>query len=97
MSQAGVDVSAFQSHILRSASMQAAIAAGEDVDLVLQRASVSLKVFKVFYQLPIGGQSEGGVESLDGAAASKLLLGLQQPVSAEPSDAADDPLCIEDG
>ena len=71
------DVAAFQPHILRSASMRAAIDAGEAVDAVLQRASVSLKVFKVYYDLPKGGESSGGVESLDGEAAARLLLDLQ--------------------
>ena len=51
--------------------------AGEAVDAVLQRASVSLKVFKVYYDLPKGGESSGGVESLDGEAAARLLLDLQ--------------------
>ena len=67
------------------------------MDVVLQRASVSLKVFKVFYQLPIGGQSEGGLESLDGAAASKLLLGLRRSVAPEQAAPTAAPLCIEDG
>ena len=84
MEKAGIDVSAFQPHILRSASMQAAIAAGDDVDVVLQRASVSLKVFKVYYDLPAGGASSGGVESLDGKAASDLLIGLRSE-SVEPT------------
>ena len=57
--------------------MRAAIDAGEAVDAVLQRASVSLKVFKVYYDLPKGGESSGGVESLDGEAAARLLLDLQ--------------------
>jgi hypothetical protein len=77
MLAAGIDVAAFQPHILRSASMRAAIDAGEAVDAVLQRASVSLKVFKVYYDLPKGGESSGGVESLDGEAAARLLLDLQ--------------------
>jgi hypothetical protein len=90
MKLAGIDVAAFQPHILRSASMRAAIDAGEDVDLVLQRASVSLKVFKVYYDLPKGGLSSGGVESLDGAAASNLLLGLR-PASSSVAEPRDDP------
>ena len=94
MVKAGIDVTAFQPHILRSASMQAAISAGEDVDAVLQRASVSLKVFKVYYDLPVGGSSSGGVESLDGSAAANLLVGLQKaaPASSEVSG----PLLLED-
>jgi hypothetical protein len=76
MLAAGIDVAAFQPHILRSATMRAAIDAGEAVDAVLQRASVSLKVFKVYY-LPKGGESSGGVESLDGEATARLLLDLQ--------------------
>ena len=87
MNAAGIDVSAFQPHILRSASMRAAIDAGEAVDAVLERASVSLKVFKVFYDLPKGGQSSGGIESLDGGAAARLLLDLQ-PQAADVDDAA---------
>eukprot|EP01043_Picozoa_sp_COSAG02_P006764 COSAG02_NODE_195_length_29750_cov_79.793329_26_plen_158_part_00 len=77
MLAAGIDVAAFQPHILRSASMRAAIDAGEAVDAVLQRASVSLKVFKVYYDLPKGGESSGGVESLDGEVVARLLLDLQ--------------------
>ena len=90
MKLAGIDVAAFQPHILRSASMRAAIDAGEAVDQVLQRASVSLKVFKVYYDLPKGGLSSGGVESLDGAAASNLLLGLR-PASSSVAEPRDDP------
>jgi hypothetical protein len=90
MNLAGIDVAAFQPHILRSASMRAAIDAGEAVDQVLQRASVSLKVFKVYYDLPKGGLSSGGVESLDGAAASNLLLGLR-PASSSVAEPRDDP------
>ena len=45
--------------------------------------------------MQFGGQSEGGLESLDGAAASKLLLGLQQPVPVQRRASAA-PLCLED-
>jgi hypothetical protein len=94
MEKAGIDVLAFQPHILRSASMRAAISAGDAVDAVLSRASVSLKVFKVYYDLPAGGASAGGVESLDGKAAANLLIGLQPQSEPEPDSA---PLLLEDG
>ena len=51
-----------------------------DIAMLLVRVkvhSVSLKVFKVYYDLPKGGESSGGVESLDGEAAARLLLDLQ--------------------
>ena len=94
MKAAGIDVSAFQPHILRSASMRAAIDAGEAVDQVLERASVSLKVFKVYYDLPKGGQSSGGIESLDGGAAARLLLDLQ-PSSSAVAPAVGQPLLCD--
>ena len=93
MKAAGIDVSAFQPHILRSASMRAAIDAGEAVDAVLERASVSLKVFKVFYDLPKGGQSSGGIESLDGGAAARLLLDLRPQATAGDTAAQPPLLC----
>ena len=50
----GIDVSKFQSHILRSASIAAARGhTDEALDSVLSRAAVSEKVFSSFYDLPI--------------------------------------------
>ena len=77
-----------------SRRMRAAISAGDAVDAVLSRASVSLKVFKIYYDLPAGGASAGGVESLDGKAAANLLIGLQPQSEPEPVSA---PLLLEDG
>ena len=75
LAKAGIDVNAFQSHILRSASMQSRIAAGEDIDNVLQLASVSRKVFQTFYQLPMGGDSSGSLPSSVGAEVAALTFG----------------------
>ena len=97
MKSAGIDVAAFQPHILRSASMRAAIDSGEAVDRVLERASVSLKVFKVYYDLPKGGQSSGGIESLDGGAAARLLLDLQPSGSTSVVSTAQQPLLLTAG
>ena len=53
LEELGFDVSKFQAHILRSASIVAGIASGEPVDSVLAQASVSAKVFSIFYDLPL--------------------------------------------
>ena len=71
----GIDVSKFQSHILRSASIAAARGhTDEALDSVLSRAAVSEKVFSSFYDLPIsssagqlggpGGPIAAGVNSM---------------------------------
>ena len=81
----------FQPHILRSASMAARIAAGEDVDNVLRLASVSRKVFSTYYELPMGGETSGSVASSIGAQAARLALqhsnGSQVPALANASGA----------
>ena len=63
----GIDVTRFKPHILRSASLAAAIAGGCDVDAALARASVSKKVFSIFYDLPI---SAAGPPAASGSAAA---------------------------
>ena len=56
-----------------------------------------MKVFKVYYDLPAGGASSGGVESLDGKAASDLLIGLRsQSVEPASTQVASSPLMLED-
>ena len=91
LKKAGIDVNKFQPHILRSASMAARIAAGEDVDNVLRLASVSRKVFSTYYELPMGGETSGSVASSIGAQAARLALqhsnGSQVPALANASGA----------
>jgi hypothetical protein len=91
LKKAGIDVDKFQPHILRSASMAARIAAGEDVDNVLRLASVSRKVFSTYYELPMGGETSGSVASSIGAQAARLALqhsnGSQVPALANVSGA----------
>ena len=91
MRTAGIDVSAVQPHILRSASMKAALSSGEQLDDVLKRAQVSQKVFSIFYDLPVGHATSGAVVDAVGSEASALLLsqraapGNQQPIESGPS------------
>ena len=59
----GFDVTKFKAHILRSASIVAGVQAGEHVDNVLQAASVSKKVFSIFYDLPILSAPPNPVDS----------------------------------
>ena len=91
MHKAGIDVSAVQPHILRSASIRAALSSGEQVDVVLKRAQVSQKVFSIYYDLPVGYATSGAVADAVGAEASALMLSQrsapdsQQPVEEGPS------------
>ena len=82
LKECGIDISKFQSHILRSASM-AAVRDKTDEALkdVLHRASVSEKVFSSFYDLPISataGQLDGS-SVLPGAAANSVFAAAGQP------------------
>eukprot|EP01052_Picozoa_sp_SAG31_P043364 SAG31_NODE_7200_length_1758_cov_32.971670_1_plen_110_part_00 len=69
MEQCGIDTSKFKAHILRSASMRAAVDATGQLDTVLETACVSRKVFSIFYDLPVAVPS-GNVDSTTSAEAS---------------------------
>ena len=72
----GFDVTKFKAHILRSASIVAGVEAGEHVDNVLQAASVSKKVFSIFYDLPIQVTPANPVDSsvAESAAAVTAIV-----------------------
>ena len=85
----GFDVSKFQGHILRSASLRATIDATHDPVRALNTASVSEKVFSIFYDLPKQAASDtpavpGSLE--DARAAATLVLAATLPTA--PGDAA---------
>ena len=85
----GFDVSKFQGHILRSASLRATIDATHDPVRALNTASVSEKVFSIFYDLPKQAASAtpavpGSLE--DARAAATLVLAATLPTA--PGDAA---------
>ena len=80
----GFDVTKFKAHILRSAStcIVAGVEAGEHVDNVLQAASVSKKVFSIFYDLPIQVTPANPVDSsVAGQAAAINAISSSSNVS----------------
>ena len=64
LAKGGVDVSKFQSHVLRHVSLNHQIAAGKDIDDVLARACVSSKVFSMFYKLPVKASTASAPEHI---------------------------------
>jgi hypothetical protein len=79
----GIDVSKFQSHNLRSASMKTAIDAGLPQDVVLRVASVSQKVFAVHYDLPLDSATSAvSSDGMLGSAAVECLMGVAAPSSS---------------
>ena len=93
MADVGIDVTKFKAHVIRSAAIAAATTGGEQVDSVLQQATVSRKVFSIFYDLLVSAGSAIAVDSssvVAPLAASVHLAGAAQSGdSAPPSNHGD--------
>ena len=60
----GVDISKFQSHILRHVSINSQVAMGKNLDEVLSRACVSSKVYSTYYKLPFNASTASAPEAI---------------------------------
>jgi len=60
----GIDISKFQSHILRHVSINSQVAMGKDLDEVLSRACVSSKVYSMYYKLPFNASTASAPEAV---------------------------------
>jgi hypothetical protein len=85
LKELGFDVSKFQGHILPSASLQATIEATNDPVRALNTASVSEKVFSIFYDLPT--QAAAATPAVPGRldvarTATFLFLGATLPTAS---------------
>ena len=82
--------------LMSSATPQTALAssATSSASTLVAITLLGAIAFKVFYDLPKGGQSSGGIESLDGGAAARLLLDLQHQ-AADMDAAAQPPLLCD--
>ena len=97
MRTAGIDVSRFKAHVLRSASMRAAIDSGELVDSTLERAVVSQKVFSIYYDIPVAQDSvqqstdnaAAAPQAVSLAAASSVPLRIDSVAASVPSNHSD--------
>ena len=70
----GIDVKKFQAHIVRSASIALQLGQGNDKDVTLQNAGVSLKVFSIHYNMPLQvSQVPPSLQSLKGDAVAHCL------------------------
>ena len=70
----GIDVKKFQAHIVRSASIALQLGQGNDKDVTLQNAGVSLKVFSIHYNMPLQvSQVPPSLQSMKGDAVAHCL------------------------
>ena len=60
----GVDITKFQSHILRHVSINSQVAMGKNLDEVLSRACVSSKVYSMYYKLPFNASTASAPEAI---------------------------------
>jgi len=60
----GVDITKFQSHILRHVSINSQVAMGTNLDEVLSRACVSSKVYSMYYKLPFNASTASAPEAI---------------------------------
>ena len=60
----GLDITKFQSHVLRHVSLNTQVSLGGNIDDVLARACVSKKVFALYYKLPLTGPATTAAEQV---------------------------------